>query len=77
MGEPFADKHAPAALQAGGAVPDTSLRLQAQRSLVVAHATTREMQERSVAALIAKTEILWHLLDCVESACQRAVKSSP
>ncbi|HEX3594701.1 MAG TPA: pyrroloquinoline-quinone synthase PqqC [Polyangiaceae bacterium] len=44
---------------------------------VVVHATTREMQERSVAALIAKTEILWHLLDCVESACQRAVKSAP
>ena len=32
---------------------------------VVAHATTRELQERSVAALIRKTEILWHLLDCV------------
>jgi pyrroloquinoline-quinone synthase len=32
---------------------------------VIAHATTRELQERSVAALIRKTEILWHLLDCV------------
>ena len=32
---------------------------------VVAHATTRAMQERCVTALIRKTEILWHLLDCV------------
>ncbi len=31
---------------------------------VVRHATTRAMQERCVAALIRKTEILWHLLDC-------------
>lgn len=38
---------------------------------VVAHATTRELQERSVAALIRKTEILWHLLDCVDAACHR------
>ena len=35
---------------------------------VVANATTRELQERCVAALIAKTEILWHLLDCVYAA---------
>jgi hypothetical protein len=26
------------------------------------------MQERCVAALVRKTEILWHLLDCVEAA---------
>ena len=32
------------------------------------HATTYELQERCVAALIRKTEILWHLLDCVEKA---------
>ena len=32
------------------------------------HATTRELQERCVAALIRKTEILWHLLDCVYAA---------
>ena len=32
------------------------------------------MQERCVAALVRKTEILWHLLDCVDAACQRGVK---
>ena len=36
--------------------------------LVVAEARTREQQERCVAALVRKTEILWHLLDCV-AAC--------
>ncbi len=35
---------------------------------VVANATTHEMQERCVAALIRKTEVLWHLLDCVHAA---------
>jgi len=35
---------------------------------VVLHATTYELQERCVAALIRKTEILWQLLDCVEKA---------
>jgi pyrroloquinoline-quinone synthase len=35
---------------------------------VVEHAPTREMQERCVAALVKKTEILWHLLDCVHAA---------
>ena len=30
---------------------------------VVRHATTYELQARCVAALIRKTEILWHLLD--------------
>jgi pyrroloquinoline-quinone synthase len=35
---------------------------------VVAHATTYEMQERCVAALIRKTEILWHLLDSAYAA---------
>ncbi|MGH7819747.1 MAG: pyrroloquinoline-quinone synthase PqqC [Candidatus Binatia bacterium] len=34
---------------------------------VVGHATSFELQERSVAALVEKTEILWHLLDCVYS----------
>jgi len=34
-------------------------------AFVVAHATTRALQEACVAALIRKTEILWHLLDCV------------
>ena len=35
---------------------------------VVRHATTHELQERCVAALIRKTEVLWHLLDCVYAA---------
>jgi pyrroloquinoline-quinone synthase len=35
---------------------------------VVRHATTHDLQERCVAALIRKTEILWHLLDCVHAA---------
>jgi len=35
---------------------------------VVRHATTYALQERCVAALIRKTEILWHLLDCVYAA---------
>lgn len=35
---------------------------------VARHATTLEMQERCVAALIRKTEILWHLLDCTYAA---------
>ncbi len=39
---------------------------------VVAHAATYELQERCVAALIRKTEILWHLLDCVEVAYVRS-----
>jgi pyrroloquinoline-quinone synthase len=33
---------------------------------VVQHATTFELQSQCVAALVRKTEILWHLLDCVE-----------
>lgn len=37
-------------------------------AFVVAHATSREVQEKCVAALIKKTQILWHLLDCVELA---------
>jgi len=35
---------------------------------VVTHATSHEAQERCVAALVRKTEILWHLLDCVHYA---------
>jgi len=37
-------------------------------AFVVEHATTYEEQERCVAALVKKTEILWHLLDCVYAA---------
>jgi coenzyme PQQ biosynthesis protein C len=35
---------------------------------VVANARTRDLQEACVAALIRKTEVLWHLLDCVQLA---------
>lgn len=35
---------------------------------VVRHAVTHELQERCVRALIKKTEILWHLLDCLYMA---------
>jgi pyrroloquinoline-quinone synthase len=35
---------------------------------VVSHATSHEAQERCVAALVRKTEILWHLVDCVHHA---------
>jgi pyrroloquinoline-quinone synthase len=35
---------------------------------VVAHAVTYELQERCVAALVRKTEILWHLLDATYAA---------
>jgi len=35
---------------------------------VLAHATTREVQERCIDALIKKTEILWALLDAVDRA---------
>ena len=34
---------------------------------VVGHARTYEQQKACVAALVRKTEILWHLLDCIEA----------
>jgi pyrroloquinoline-quinone synthase len=37
-------------------------------AFVLAHAPTAELQERCVAALVRKTEILWHLLDSVQAA---------
>jgi len=41
---------------------------------VVARATTYELQARWVDALVKKTEILWHLLDCVERATSGQAK---
>lgn len=35
---------------------------------VISHAKSYELQERCVAALVEKTRILWHLLDCVQAA---------
>jgi pyrroloquinoline-quinone synthase len=37
-------------------------------AFVAAYARTAELQDRCVAALIRKTEILWHLLDAVQMA---------
>ena len=37
-------------------------------AFVIAHARSRALQEDCIAALVRKTEILWHLLDCVDSA---------
>jgi pyrroloquinoline-quinone synthase len=37
-------------------------------AFVVEHARTLELQQRCVAALVRKTEILWHLLDTVAAA---------
>ena len=37
-------------------------------AFVVANATSRALQEQCVAALVRKTEILWHLVDCVQTA---------
>jgi pyrroloquinoline-quinone synthase len=41
-------------------------------AFVTSHAKTRDLQEACVAALIKKTEILWHLLDCVAGQVQGA-----
>jgi pyrroloquinoline quinone (PQQ) biosynthesis protein C len=37
-------------------------------AFVVAHATSRGLQEACIGALVRKTEILWHLVDCVQVA---------
>jgi len=37
-------------------------------AFVVANATSRALQDACVSALVRKTEILWHLLDCVHAA---------
>lgn len=49
-------------------VPRARVDSEEALAFVVQHATTFELQERAVAALIRKTEILWHLLDCVQAA---------
>jgi pyrroloquinoline-quinone synthase len=41
-------------------------------AFVTARATTPELQAACVAALVRKTEVLWHLLDCVQAATSRA-----
>jgi pyrroloquinoline-quinone synthase len=44
---------------------------------VVAHATSRELQEACVAALVRKAEILWHLVDNVARATGGPTALSP
>jgi pyrroloquinoline-quinone synthase len=46
-------------------------------AFVVAHATSRELQEACVAALVQKAQILWHLVDCVASATGGPTALSP
>ncbi len=50
-------------------VPRAKLDSEEAISYVIEEATTYQLQERCVAALIRKTEILWHLLDCVHNVC--------
>lgn len=40
-------------------------------AFVLDRAQTHEQQAACVEALVRKTEILWHLLDCVQAACGR------
>ncbi len=49
-------------------VPRARVDSEEALAFVVGHSTTFELQARAVAALICKTEILWHLLDCVQTA---------
>ena len=49
-------------------VPRAQRDAQQAIEFVCRQATTYELQERCVAALVRKTEILWHLLDCVLAA---------
>ena len=51
-----------------GRVPRARRDSEEAVAFVVAQARTRPEQEACVAALIRKTEILWHLLDCVSAA---------
>jgi pyrroloquinoline-quinone synthase len=50
-----------------GRVPRARRDSEEAVAFVVAHARTRAEQEACVAALVRKTEILWHLLDCVSA----------
>ena len=51
-----------------GRVPRAKVDSEEALAFVTARAKTFELQQSCVAALIRKTEILWHLLDCVEAA---------
>jgi pyrroloquinoline-quinone synthase len=58
-------------------VPRARIDSEEALSFVIEHATSFELQERCVAALIKKTEILWHLLDCVQAAYLNDTASQP
>lgn len=71
------EKHYPFVDAAGlayfrGRVPRARRDSEEAIAFVVAQARTRAEQEACVAALIRKTEILWHLLDCVSAASDQA-----
>jgi len=57
-------------------VPRARLDSEEALSFVVEQAKTLDTQQRCVDALIRKTEILWHLLDCVMFACFPAHQES-
>lgn len=63
---PWVDREALAYFR--GRVPRARRDGEEALAFVVTHATTPELQDRCVAALVKKTEILWHLLDCVAAA---------
>jgi pyrroloquinoline-quinone synthase len=46
-------------------------------AFVVAEASSRALQEACVAALVRKTEILWHLVDCVQNATSAPARAAP
>jgi pyrroloquinoline-quinone synthase len=56
-------------------VPRAAADSQEAIEYVLTHAHSFELQEKCVAALIRKTEILWHLLDCVEQHDARHSKA--
>jgi pyrroloquinoline-quinone synthase len=50
-----------------GRVPRARRDSEEAIDFVLREATTRPLQEACVAALIRKTEILWHMLDCIQA----------
>jgi len=59
-----------------GRVPRARRDSEEAIAFVVAQARTRDDQEACVAALIRKTEILWHLLDCVAAPPRATVPAT-
>jgi pyrroloquinoline-quinone synthase len=51
-----------------GRIPRAKKDSEEALAYVIAHATTRELQEKCIAALITKCDILWALLDAVSRA---------